>query len=356
MADDAASDDRTEAATPRRLQRARQEGQVALSREAVVLGGMVGTILAFHFMAASAARDLGESLAAIIAHVGSEVPGSGATAFAECGLLFLRAAAPFVIGALLGGVSVSLLQTGFLVHPAALRPDFSRISPIGGLRRIISRDAGVEALKSIAKIIAIGAIVWASAAREMRQLPFALIEGPQQWLVRMGALIGHILLASLLAQTGIAGLDLLWVRLRHGRHLRMSRQEVREEAKEAEGDPKIRARIRQIRTQRARRRMLAAVPKATVVVTNPTHYAVALSYDRAAGGAPKVVAKGVNSMAARIRETAMAHDVPLVANPPLARALYTVKLDADIPAEHYKAVAEIIAYVWRLGRRAYSSP
>ncbi|MDE2514806.1 MAG: flagellar biosynthesis protein FlhB [Rhodospirillales bacterium] len=354
MADDATSEDRTEAATPRRLQRARQEGQVALSREAVVLGGMVGTVLAFHFMAASAARVLGRGLAAIVAHAGAEVPGAGATAFTQCGVLFLRATAPFVMGALLGGVSASLLQTGFLIHPAALRPDLSRISPIAGLRRIISRDAGVEALKSIAKIIAIGGIVWASAASGMRQLPFALIEEPRQWLVRLGALIGHILLASVLAQAGIAGLDLLWVRLRHGRHLRMSRQEIREEAREAEGDPKIRARIRQIRTQRARRRMLAAVPKATVVVTNPTHYAVALSYDRAAGGAPKLVAKGVDSMAMRIRETAMAHNVPLVANPPLARALYTVKLDADIPAEHYKAVAEIIAYVWRLGRRAHS--
>jgi flagellar biosynthesis protein FlhB len=140
----------------------------------------------------------------------------------------------------------------------------------------------------------------------------------------------------------------LYVRFRHLRGLRMSRQEVREEHKELEGDPQIKARIKQIRFHRARKRMLAAVPRATVVVTNPTHYAVALAYDRARGGAPRVVAKGVDSMAARIRELAQDNRVPLVANPPLARALYRVELDTEIPAEHYKAVAEIIAYVWRL--------
>jgi flagellar biosynthetic protein FlhB len=123
-----------------------------------------------------------------------------------------------------------------------------------------------------------------------------------------------------------------------------------EEQKETEGDPRVKARLRQIRIVRARRRMLAAVPKATVVITNPTHYAVALAYDRAKHAAPRVVAKGVDTLAARIREVAQENRVPIVANPPLAQALYRVELDADIPAEHYQAVAEIIAYVWRLGR------
>jgi len=152
----------------------------------------------------------------------------------------------------------------------------------------------------------------------------------------------------LAAQAVIATLDLLYVRLHHMRSLRMSRQEIIDEHKEMEGDPRIKRRIRQIRVQRARRRMLKAVPKATVVITNPTHFAVALAYDRVRGGAPRVVAKGVDSMAARIRELAQDNRIPLVANPPLAHALYRVELDTEIPAEHYKAVAEIIAYVWRL--------
>lgn len=149
----------------------------------------------------------------------------------------------------------------------------------------------------------------------------------------------------------VAAGDVLWVRWRHGRQLRMSRQDIQDELKDTEGDPRIRARIRQLRQQRARRRMLAEVPKATVVITNPTHYAVALAYDRAKHAAPRVVAKGVDAMAARIRDMAADHRVPLVANPPLARALYRVELDAEVPAEHFQAVAEIIAYVWRLRQR-----
>ncbi len=160
----------------------------------------------------------------------------------------------------------------------------------------------------------------------------------------------HVLLVVLAAQAAIALLDYAWVMLRHVRGLRMSRHDIQEEQKESEGDPRVKARQRQIRTMRARRRMMAAVPKATVVITNPTHYAVALAYDRAKHAAPRVVAKGVDSLAARIREAAEANHVPVVANPPLARALYQVALDADIPAEHYQAVAAIIAYVWRLAR------
>jgi flagellar biosynthetic protein FlhB len=128
----------------------------------------------------------------------------------------------------------------------------------------------------------------------------------------------------------------------------MSRQDIREEMKQSEGDPEIRARLRRIRAERSRSRMLAAVPKSTVVITNPTHYAVALAYDRDSSAAPKVVAKGVDHLAAKIRESAEEHRIPIVANPPLARALYTVELDREIPEEHYQAVAEIIAYVWRL--------
>jgi flagellar biosynthetic protein FlhB len=132
----------------------------------------------------------------------------------------------------------------------------------------------------------------------------------------------------------------------------MSRQDITDEQKQTEGDPKIRMRLRMLRNRRARRRMLASVPKATVVIVNPTHYAVALVYDRAKNAAPRVVAKGVDTMAARIRALAEDNRVPLVVNPPLAHALYRVELDTDIPAEHFKAVAEIIAYVWRLSRAA----
>ena len=161
----------------------------------------------------------------------------------------------------------------------------------------------------------------------------------------------HLLLVVLAAQAAIAVLDYWWVTLRHARGLRMSRHDITEEQREVEGDPRVKARLRQIRNFRARKRMLAAVPKATVVIVNPTHYAVALTYDRARVAAPRVVAKGVDSLASRIREVAQASSVPLVVNPPLARALYRVEVDSEIPAEHYQAVAEIIAYIWRLKSR-----
>jgi flagellar biosynthetic protein FlhB len=155
----------------------------------------------------------------------------------------------------------------------------------------------------------------------------------------------------LVAQGLIATADLLFTRIRHWRSLRMSRQDQRDESKEQEGDPHVKARLRSIRMQRARRRMMASVPKATVVITNPTHYAVALAYSRDSDAAPRIVAKGVDAMAARIREVATQNGVPLVANPPLARALYPHEIDKPIPAEFFQPVAEIIAYVWKLRGR-----
>ena len=140
-------------------------------------------------------------------------------------------------------------------------------------------------------------------------------------------------------------------RLKLTRSLRMSREEIKQESRESDGDPRVKARLRKLRMARARARMMAQVPKATVVVTNPTHYAVALAFDRAKQAAPRVVAKGADEVAARIREMAREHNVPLVSNPPLARALFRLELDTEIPAEHFQVVAEIIAYVWRLRGR-----
>jgi flagellar biosynthetic protein FlhB len=161
-----------------------------------------------------------------------------------------------------------------------------------------------------------------------------------------------LILLLLGAQAAIAGADLLVVRLRYARRQRQSRHELKEEQKSTEGNPQIKQKLRQIARARAKRRMMAAVPKATVVVTNPTHYAVALAYERGGRGAPRVTAKGADEIAARIRELAQEHRIPIVANPPLARALYRIDIDTEIPSEMFRAVAEVIAYVWRLRNRA----
>jgi len=262
------------------------------------------------------------------------------------------ATAPVAFGSMLAAILAVLLQTGMLVHLGAMRPNISRINPFAGLKRLLGSDGLVEALKSCAKIAVMTVIIWQVLAGEMKALIASPFADAATLAARCAGPVTHILIVVLLAQTVLAAADLLWVRLNHTSSMRMSRQDVRDEHKETDGDPKVKMRFRQLRMKRARKRMLAAVPKATVVIVNPTHYAVALVYDRARTAAPRVVAKGVDSMAARIREVAETNRVPLVVNPSLARALYGVELDTDIPAEHYKAVAEIIAYVWRLGRTA----
>ena len=346
-----AREDRTEEATPKRLQKAREEGRIPVSRELVGLAGLAGVTLAILYNAPAAVGGLGHSLSLFLSHLDSPNL-AGPAGLTLAGEALLRGIAPFVLAALLAGAASVLAQTGFLLRPSAMRPDFSRMNPAAGLKRLFGAEGAMEAVKSIAKLTIMGWAVWrvlAGAVPTLTALPF---QDPRLLLQRAAGPVTHVLFVVLGVQAAVALLDVLWGRLQFSRQMRMSRQDILDEQREADGDPKIKARIRQIRMARARRRMLAAVPKATVVITNPTHYAVALAYDRAKNAAPRVVAKGVDSMAARIREVAQANRVPLVANPPLARVLHLVELDTEIPAEHFKAVAEIIAYVFRLNRSA----
>jgi len=353
MAEGSEQEDRTEAATPRRLQKAREQGQVPLSREVPALAVLASIALVLMMWAPSAARDMVERLSGFLAQTDRiDLSDGGRAAIFGAGAATLRMAAPFVLAALAFGAAAVLLQTRGQLNTRALRPDLSRLSPLSGIRRLISLDSLVETGKSLVKLAVMGMAAWFVVSGHLSGLALASITDLRLLPAQAVRLVLRVLLAILAVQGVIAAADVIWVRVRHARSLRMSRHDIREEMKETEGDPRVKHRLRQIRMQRARKRMLAAVPKATVVITNPTHYAVALTYDRATNAAPRVVAKGVDSMAARIREVAAAHRVPSVANPPLARALYRVELETEIPAEHYQAVAEIIAYVWGLGQRA----
>ncbi len=350
MAEDA--EDRTEAASARRLQNAREEGRVPLSREVPALAGLGAATVMLAALGPGAGTTLLVRLRPMLEDAGrfdsSLLPGAlRATAIA-----IVLVAAPLVLAALAAGVAAGLLQTGLLLRPQALQPDLGRISPRRGLSRIIGKDGLVEVGKSLVKLGVFGTLAWREVAAALPSLPGAALWTPATLAARTGHAVLHLLMTMLAAQAAIAGFDVLWVRHRHARSLRMTRQELRDEHKDTDGNPQVKAKLRQLRRARARRRMMAAVPTATVVVTNPTHYAIALRYDRGAQGAPRVVAKGVDEVAARIREAATEARIPLVANPPLARALYRVELDAEIPADHFKAVAEIIAYVWRLRGRA----
>ncbi len=351
MADDQQTDqeDKTEAATPKRLQQSRDEGEAPVSHEIVTLVSLAGVALAFMVTGPAISQDLAHRLSLFLSRTDATSL-LGAEGLYLASIATVYAVAPVLLTALACGVGAVLLQTNFLVSGTRLQPKMQRVSPIAGLGRLFSADSLMEGGKSVAKTAVVGFAVWQVLLADLPSLLSMPFLGLAALLANLMPMLMHVVLAVLGVQLVIAAADLFWVRFSHGRKLRMTRQNIRDEIKETEGDPQIKARIRQIRLQRSRRRMLAAVPKATVVVTNPTHYAVALAYDRANSAAPRVVAKGVDSMAARIREMAEANKVPLVANPPLARALYLVDLDKDIPAEHFQAVAEIIAYVWRLGQ------
>ena len=341
--------DRTEAATPRRLLRAREEGQVPLSRDLSTFAVLGAAALVLTMAAPASADALAGRLAVLLERAHETDP---LAALREVALAGLVAAAPFALAALLAGAASVLLQTGFLVSGQALRPDLARVSPMAGLRRLFGTATLVETGKALLKALATGAVLVMLLTPALAILSAAPFWTAPMLLQHCATLLRQMLLAALAVQGGVALLDVVRVRLKHTSDLRMSREDIRQEARETEGDPHVKARLRQLRLQLARRRMMAAVPKSTVVVTNPTHYAIALAYHRAGGGAPRVVAKGVDAVAARIRTVAEENKVPLVANPPLARALYRVELDAEIPAEHFQAVAEIIAYVWRLRGRA----
>lgn len=338
------AEDRTEDPTSRRLDRARQQGQVPLSREATGFATLSAATLAGFLALPSAGAAWLQALRNLL-----EAPEPGS----EAVLALLRGAAlgvmPVLGAVVMAAILASLAQTGPLLRGEALLPDLARLNPLAGLKRLFGMEGWIELARTLLKLGVVGAALWLGL--DLPVLQAALSQPPAALPGLIGRGVLHMLVLALAAFAAIAALDVLVVRWRHLRQLRMSRHDLREEMREAEGDPLVKARLRRIRETRARQRMLAAVPNAAVVITNPTHFAVALSYQQGQAAAPRLVAKGVDAMAARIRAAADEHGVPIVANPPLARALYKINVDTEIPPEHWQAVAEIIAYVWRLQGR-----
>ena len=340
--------EKTEEATPRRIQKAREEGQIAMSREVVGFVALMFGLIGLTFGLPPLGYELMRGMRGVFEN-GHQLQASlVATEMMRLGLL---AALPVLALAMIGAIAGTMLQSRGLVSAKGLKPQFSRINPASGIKRLIGAEGGIELVRTLIKLTVVGLSLW-WALGDPRELRASLSLGPGDILHLMVRAAKDLVIAAMIAFAAIALLDYLVVRFRHLHKLRMTRQEVRDEVKESEGDPMIKGRIRSLRMARARRRMMAAVPKAAVVITNPTHYAVALAYDENSQAAPKVVAKGADAVAARIRALAEESNVPLVSNPPLARALFKLELETEIPAEHYQAVAEIIAYVWRLRGRA----
>ncbi|MGC5781513.1 flagellar biosynthesis protein FlhB [Methylobacterium sp. NFXW15] len=354
MAEGAEQEDKTEEPTPRRIEQAIERGDVAKSVEINTFAILGAFTLALVVAAPGIASSLMHSLTAFLAnaHQVPDDPTAMAGAMRSSLLIWLQAVAVPVGLAVVAAVAAGYLQHPPVFNAEALMPKFERISPMAGLKRLLGVEALFQFGKGLAKMIAVGVVGGAILWRDRDRLEVFARLDPGACLPAVLSLSLKLLAGMLAVHITIAGADYLYARLRWRGRLRMSKEEIKQEMKESEGNPEIKGKLKQLRMARARKRMMAAVPTATVIVTNPTHYAVALRYEQGMA-APVCVAKGVDALALRIREVAKAHDVAIVENPPLARALHaTVEIDREIPAEHYRAVAEVIGFVMRLRRRA----
>ena len=339
---------RTEEATPRRLEEARKEGDVAKSAELAQVSALAGAFAAIAIGGGALARNLAVQLTPFIAHPDT-IPLRGA-AGAAVAWQVLAAGAPALLAVLgatmLAGVGGNVVQHGFLFTTAKLRPDLNRISPAAGFRRLFGIDGLVTFLRAGLKVVLTGLVAWWVLAPRASEFPLLVSLGVPSLLAFGAGLARNLMFAVLALLASLALIDFIWQRQRFLVRMRMTKEELKEDFRQSEGDPHVRARQRQIRMDRARRRMIQQVPKATVVVANPTHFAVALRYQQGETPAPECVAKGLDAVALRIRKVAEEHGVPVVEDPPLARALYSaVEVDQIIPHQHYEAVAKIIGFI-----------
>jgi flagellar biosynthetic protein FlhB len=351
MSEEQDDSQKTEDPTPRRLQEARKRGQVALSRELNTWLMLLAGTLVVGAGSRPVMRALTGHLRAYIEHADRlpQVPGGFSVVLGDSfkdviGILLV----PFL--ALMAAAFIGpFVQIGPLFAPEAVKPALSKVSPLAGFKRLFSLRSLVELAKGLLKLAVVGAVSWLiikpyySALEHLVSVPVPVM------LDEMLKLVIKLMIGILIVLAVVAAIDVVYQRLELYKKLRMTKQELRDEYKQAEGDPAVKARLRQLRFERARKRMMQSVPKADVVITNPTHYAVALQYDPDKMEAPTCVAKGVDALALRIRELARESNVTIYENPPLARVLYaTVDVDDPVPPEHYKAVAEVISFVFRM--------
>jgi flagellar biosynthetic protein FlhB len=349
-----ALEDRTEAATPKRREDARKRGMVARSPElgpAVVflVGLLVLKMLGPKLMEAAAAvarACLGRANSAL-------EPNSAQLLLSHSFIHTAKALAPMLAALAVVALLIGAAQTGLLLTFNTLSPDWSRINPLKGFTRLFSFHGLIDLVRSLLKVSIIGVICYLFARSTWSAVMSLSQYGLQIGLANAAQITSTLMLRVGIAIAVLAVLDYAAQRWQYERNLRMTKQEVREEMRQLEGDPVIRSYVRRRHREMGRRRMMDAVPKATAVVTNPVHVAVALRYERGQMPAPMVVAKGARLLAERIKEVAREHGVPIVEDPPLARALYkTVDVGEFIPPHLYRAVAEILAFVYRLSESA----
>lgn len=351
MAEDQDDSQKTEEPTQRRIEEAVKKGQVVNSRE-VTNFLMLALLALLVWLAMPSAMEQATSFLRKYIESPHEIridPNSYRLLFTE----MFKGAAMILVIPIIATIFVAFIsafiQHGWIASLDSIMPKLEKISPLKGLKRLFSLRSLVEFLKGVIKLTIVGSVaviaIWPELGiiRQMHDMSMAGIMGVLHWLAI------KMLIGVCAAMAVIAVLDFLYQRFEYFKSLRMSKQDIKDEFKQSEGNPEVKAKLRQMRMERAQKRMMSAVPTADVVVTNPTHFAVALKYDTNIHAAPHVVAKGQDNVAFNIRTLAEENNVPIVRNPPLARALYeTAELDEQIPEEHFKAVAEVIAYVYKL--------
>lgn len=348
MAEESSFEERTEQATPRKRQKAREKGEVASSRE--IIGIIpIWSVMIYLFFG-------GAVFTALVNYVRSglkrsfEMPVTDLSIrdiftgdIMQIGLLML----PLFAGSIMVILAVHFLQTGFLFSTERLSPEFSRVNPLQGLKRYVSLNMLAESLKGVLKVVVLGLVLYFIIKEQFGSLPLLVDMNMQSLQAFSFHQIYRLTLISALVITSFAVIDFVYQRWSFSRNLRMTKQEIKDEHKEIEGDPLVKARIRSLQREMARKRMMQEVPKADVVITNPTHFAVCLKYDADGMQAPRVLAKGQNLIAQKIKDVARTSGVPMFEDKPLARSLYKLPVGQEIPEVFYKAVATILAHAYK---------
>jgi flagellar biosynthetic protein FlhB len=339
---------RSEPATPKRRQHAREEGQVVKSREIVTAFSLIVVFFSLRILSGYMVAETKSFMRycfGLVKSADSDLALNTAYALRRVALI----AIPIMAVTVAVEFAASVAQSGWIITSKIITPNFSRLNPVTGFKRVFSTRAAVALFKSLLKFSVIAYIIYTVLKKEMNVMPFILDMPAMESAAYTGGVITEVGMKSGLIFLFIALADYIYEWRRHEKDIRMSKREIKEEYRQTEGDPQVMSRIRRRMREVSVRGMMKDMPKADVVITNPTHYAVALHYDKLKAAAPVVLAKGADYMAKRIKEAAIKHRVEIVENAELARALYrSVKIGKEIPAELYQAVAEVLAFVYRL--------
>ena len=350
MADKGAQD-KTEKPTPRRKQKARQQGQVAKSADMNSVAVLLAGVFSLWLMGGFLYTQLSDLMRFMWSNLGTVHMDMAQAHQLAVSVLdhFLVTVLPVWLAVFAAALAMNIVQVGFMLAPTRIKPDLKKINPLTGLKRFASLKLLVDLGKNIGKLVVVGGVAYLTFADEMDALPKLADMNTSSTMIYIVSVCFKIFWRSVLAMLVLALLDWAYQRYDFQKNLKMSKQEIKDEHKQTEGDPQVKSRIRSIQRDQARRRMMSDVPEADVVVTNPTHLAVALVYKMAEMDAPKVVAKGANRIAERIKALAKENDVPVIEDKPLAQALYkAVEVGDSIPSDLYEATATILAHVYRM--------